>query len=195
MKNRICFFDLETKYAFVDLEKGWEGLTFDQKEAKRQSLIPKMGLATGCVISEDKSDEAYYFDEGQEDELIKKLDSFDMIIGHNVLRFDYLVLSPYYRSDIIKRFEPKTFDTFDYLKKATGRFVKLDDLAKLNLNSEKTMVPIMAPQLWRSGKREEVRSYCKNDVELLRKIYLLGKKQKALKYKEYDTVKEVKVNW
>jgi DNA polymerase III epsilon subunit-like protein len=193
--KKICYFDLETKYAFAEIENGWESLTFDQKEAKRRTLIPKLGLATGCVIPEDKSSEALYFDEGQEKELIKILDSFDIIIGHNVLRFDYLVLSPHYKSDIIKHFEPKTFDTFDYLKDATGRFVKLDDLAKLNLNSEKTMDGAKAPQLWRSGKKEEVRRYCKNDVELLRKIYLLGQKQKFLKYKDYDTVREIKVSW
>ncbi len=193
--KKVCYFDLETKYAFAEIEKGWESLTFEQKEAKRRTLIPRLGLATSCVIPEDKISKALYFDEGHEKELITTLDSFDTIIGHNILRFDYLVLSPHYKSNIIKHFESKTFDTFDYLKHATGRFVKLDDLAKLNINSKKTMDGAKAPQLWRSGEKAEVRGYCKNDVELLRRIYLLGKKQKFLKYKDFDTTREIKVSW
>ena len=124
---------------------------------------------------------ALYFDEGQEGELIKALDSFDLVIGHNVLRFDFLVLSPYCKSDIIKHFKPKTLDTLDYLKTITGKFVSLNELAQLNTNAEKTMSGADAPNLWRSGKKDEVREYCRNDVELLREIYLLGKKEKYLK--------------
>lgn len=194
MKN-ICYFDLETKYGFAEIEKGWESLTFNQKDAKRPRVVTKMGLATGCIIAEGKKVEAQYFDEGQERQLIKALDSFDAIVGHNVLRFDFLVLSPYYRSDIIKHFEPKTLDTLDYLKNITGRFVSLNDLAQLNTKAEKTMIGADAPKLWRSGKKDEVRDYCKNDVELLRAIYLLGKKQKYLKYKDFYEIRKVKVDW
>ncbi len=194
MKN-VCYFDLETKYAFAEIDKGWERLTYGQKDAKRHGLIPKMGLATGCIIAEGKKTEAQYFDEGQERELIKALDSFDVIIGHNVLRFDFLVLSPYFKSDIIKHFEPKTLDTLDYLKNITGRFVSLNDLAQLNTKAEKTMNGADAPKLWRSGKKDEVRAYCKNDVELLREIYLLGKKKKYLYYKSYEGVQKIKVSW
>ena len=194
MKN-ICYFDLETKFAFAEIEKDWESLTFDQKDARRPRVVPKMGLATGCIIAGGKKTEAQYFDEGQERELIKALDSFDVIIGHNVLRFDFLVLSLFYNSDIIKHFEPKTLDTLDYLKNITGKFVSLNDLAQLNIKSEKTMSGVNAPKLWRNGEKDEVRKYCKNDVELLRAIYLIGKKQKYLKYKDFYEIRKVKVNW
>ncbi len=26
--KKVCYFDLETKYAFAEIEKGWESLTF-----------------------------------------------------------------------------------------------------------------------------------------------------------------------
>lgn len=194
MKN-TCYFDLETKYEFAEIEKDWENLTFKQKNVKRSRVVPKMGLATGCIIAEDKKAEAQYFDEGQERELIKALDSFDLIIGHNVLRFDFLVLSPYYKSDIIEHFEPKTLDTLKYLKNITGSFVSLNDLAQLNTKAEKTMSGADAPKLWRSGKKEVVRDYCKNDVELLRDIYLLGKMRKYLYYKSDEGIQKIKVNW
>jgi len=168
---------LETKCAFTEIVNNWDSLTFDQKEAKRQNLIPQFGLATGCIIEEGKIDETQYFDEGQEGELIKVLDSFDLIVGHNVLDFDFLVLSPYYDSDTINHFRPKTLDALDYLKKITGRYISLDELAQLNIGEKKTMNGADAPKLWRSEKRDIVRAYCKNDVELLRKVYLQGKKK------------------
>lgn len=193
--TKICYFDLETKYAFAEIDRKWNGLSFDQKDARRPKLVPKLGLATSCVIPEGKEAKPSYFDEGNEPELIKELDSFDIIIGHNVLRFDYLVLSPYSKFDILKHFKPKTIDTLDYLKNATGRFVSLNDLAQLNTGAEKTMSGADAPKLWRSGEKDKVRDYCKNDVELLRKIYLLGKKKKLLKYTDYDTIRKIKVDW
>ena len=193
--KKTCYFDLETKYTFAEIDKRWNSLSFDQKEAKRPMIVPKLGLATSCIIPESKEAKPSYFDEGSEEELIKELDGFDIIIGHNVLRFDYLVLSPYSKFDIIKHFKPKTIDTLDYLKNATGRFIKLDDLARLNLGSGKNMDGADAPSRWRNGKRNEVREYCKNDVELLREIYLFGKKNKSLKYLEYDDVRKIKVSW
>lgn len=193
--SKICYFDLETKYTFQELNTRWRSLTYKQQEEVRDGLIQKMGMATSCVISEEKPDEAKFFDEGQEKDLISFLDGFDTIIGHNLLHFDYLVLRPFYEKDIIELFGKKTIDTLDYLKKSTGRLIKLDDLAKLNLNSRKIMNPIEAPKNWREGHKQDVRNYCRSDVELLRNIYLKGIEKKRLVYPDKSGLKEVSVEW
>ena len=193
--SKICYFDLETKYTFAEIEKSWDSLSYSQKEAIRGEIIPKMGMATSCVISEDKPKEAIFFDEGDEEQLISTLDSFDTIIGHNLLHFDYFVLSPYYKHDIINYFEKKTIDTLDYLHKRTRKFIKLDDLAKNNLKLEKIMNPIYAPRMWREGHKEEVRKYCRSDVELVREIYLIGIRKKSLFYTDKGLLREVRVEW
>ena len=116
--SKVCYFDIETKYTFQELDNRWKTLSYNQQNEIRDDLIPKMGLATSCVISEENSDKAIFFNEGDEKELISFIDGFDTIIGHNLLHFDYLVLSPFYdHGDIIDHFAKKTIDTLDYLKK------------------------------------------------------------------------------
>ena len=194
--TKVCYFDIETKYTFQELDNRWETLSYNQQNEIRDDLIPKMGLATSCVISEENSDKAIFFNEGDEKELISFIDRFDTIIGHNILHFDYLVLNPFYdHGDIIDHFAKKTIDTLDYLKKRTGRYIKLDDLAKFNLNSRKIMNPIDAPRKWREGQKDEVRNYCRSDVELLRKIYLKGVEEKNLIYPDKYGSKKVSIEW
>lgn len=129
--------------------------------------------------------------------MLKTLDDFDLIVGHNILNFDYLVLSPHFHGDIITHFSPKTVDTLLRLKEATNQLIGLNDLAILNLHSRgKSLNPKIVPSLWRSGKKAEVRQYCKNDVELLRDIYFLGKEQKKLRYTtKLKKIAEVSIDW
>jgi len=199
--SSICFFDLETKYLFEDVDSGYLKLSFGEKKERQMLLTPKLGLATACVLVDGSKADIFSFDDGQERELIDALDQFDMIIGHNVLAFDYPVLSSFFQGGIISKFLPKTCDTLEKLKIATnGAYIGLDDLAKQNLGLNKTLDSKTVPKLWRDGQKEKVRSYCRNDVELLQKIYYFGKDRGVLKYTMKDHgaiigVGEVHVRW
>ena len=142
-----------------------------------------------------------FFDESEEKDLVRKLDECGLIVRHNVLTFDYLVIAPFLNDkNIISHYAPKTIDTFDLLKRATNSWIGLQDLAKLNLGKAKTLDAIDAPKMWRAGLKKEVREYCKNDVVLLKEIYNYGKNNGKLKYtlKNYGEVvgvKDIKCPW
>jgi hypothetical protein len=57
------------------------------------------------------------------------------------------------------------------------------------------MNPIDAPRKWREGQKDEVRNYCRSDVELLRKIYLKGVEEKSLIYHDKYGEKKVGIEW
>ena len=57
------------------------------------------------------------------------------------------------------------------------------------------MNPIDAPRMWREGYKEEVRKYCRSDVELVREIYLIGIRKKSLLYTDKGFLREVRVEW
>lgn len=193
-----CFFDLETKRSFNDVYPGYFSLPFDKREALREEVIPKMGLATACVI--DAKGQATLIDEGREEDLIKLLNRYDVVVGHNVKRFDYLVLSGSVNPDFLAKCKSKTIDTIDPFLGATGRLVGLESLAICNgLAVRKTMKGEDAPALWRAGKKTEVRSYCEGDVRILKSVYELGKKEGKLKCnvgsKEIPDIRVVDVDW
>jgi DEAD/DEAH box helicase domain-containing protein len=141
------------------------------------------------------------FTEENIEELFNALESVDLIIGHNLLRFDYIVLSPYYSSmDVVEKFQEKTFDTMKELEKVTGIWTGLEDLGQLNLRIHKSEDTLKIPEMWRDGKQDEVKEYLRTDLEITKGIYDYGKTRGELKYthKEYGEIKgvrTVKVHW
>ncbi|MEA2051576.1 MAG: hypothetical protein U9O90_01975, partial [Euryarchaeota archaeon] len=135
------------------------------------------------------------------EELFNALESVDLIIGHNLLRFDYIVLSPYYSSmGVVEKFQEKTFDTMKELEKVTGLWTGLEDLGQLNLRIHKSEDTLKIPEMWRDGKQDEVKAYLRTDLEITKGIYDYGKTRGELKYtpKDYGEIKgvrTVKVYW
>jgi len=201
MENKTAFFDIETKYLFDDIHPGFNNLPFSEKKKMKGAVCQKLGLATACIITDGSEPKVFIFDEGQEKELVTLLKGFEKIVGHNLLDFDYLVLEKHLTKDELENLKSKTLDTFEYIKSGTnGQWVRLDDLAKLNLGKEKSEDSMKVPKMWRDGKKDEVRAYCKNDVELAKEIYFFGKNNKKIKYYEKDYgiirgIKELSVDW
>ena len=181
------FFDLETQYLFSEL-----GMR-DHKSRDPSRLK----LAVAGTLSDDCH---LFFHEDQVEDLLKILDNADLIIGHNLFRFDYLVLQPYADADVVKSLDFKTFDTMLELKKLTNCWTSLDDLCGRNLGMRKTVNTLKIPKMWRDGKHQEVIEYLLNDLKMTESLYNHGKKNKKLKYeyKEYGKSfgeREVEVDW
>lgn len=157
----------------------------------------KLKLAVAGILTDKKY---FFFHENETKELFKTLSRADKIVGHNLLRFDYLVLKPYFDFDIVEALQAKTFDIMLELDKKTGCWIGLDDLSKKNLGMIKTINPLKIPKMWRDGKHDEVREYLLNDLRMTEGIFNHGKKFGKLKYehKEYGEsmgVREVSVEW
>jgi len=126
-----------------------------------------------------------YYLPNQIAELEKFLKNFPgIIVGHNILQFDYRVLRPLISlKDVIK----KTIDTLAFLHgKNSNDFLglSLDNLSKENLGKGKTLKGKSISELWRKGKHKKVIEYNENDCILTYKLWwhLLNKKYLCLSY-------------
>jgi hypothetical protein len=198
LETTTAVFDLETLNLFEDVEPQWKAMSWSERDANQRRLCPKLGMAVGGVGIAGGIE---LFEEDEVELLVRTLSAAKCIVGHNVLAFDYPVLSKYVAEDRLAKLVPKTVDTLKLLHEATGIRVGLDDLAKLNLGKGKTDDPKMVPTLWRRGEKERVRSYLKGDVELTGELYEYGNSKGKLRYTFRDwragtaEVREVKCPW
>jgi DEAD/DEAH box helicase domain-containing protein len=171
-------FDLETQRSAAEVG-GWHH-------------ADKMGIS--CVVLYDSRKQAYLnFEEDQVDVFIDRLKQFNLVIGFNVKRFDYRVLSGYSNFDFNRiRTLDILQDIYDYL----GFRISLAHLAEVTLDTRKTADGLQALQWWKEGRIDEILAYCRQDVRITRDLYLFGKKNGYLLFnnKAGATVR-IPVNW
>lgn len=185
MMKKVVFFDLETQWLFDDIAR--------MRNVPRSEVNPselKLSVA-GLAINEG---DVKFFGEDDISKMVNILVDADLIIGHNLLGFDWYVLEPFLGRDLIEKLREKTFDTLKDLSDIVGfkSGLSLDRLAKLNLNKSKTLNSILIPGMWREGKCEEVKSHLKNDIDMIRELFNYGCDKGCIKI-DYD--KMIDVSW
>ena len=93
--------------------------------------------------------------------LLRYLKTFDHMVGFNIKRFDYLVLSGY--SDFNFQILP-TLDILEDIHKQLGYRISLDNLARATLGTKKSADGLQALRWWKQGKLSEIIEYCTQDV-------------------------------
>tara|TARA_Y100001960_G_scaffold319372_1_gene390602 strand:- start:698 stop:1336 length:639 start_codon:yes stop_codon:yes gene_type:complete len=178
--HRILYFDLETQKSADDVG-GWS----DEAKAK-------MGLAVGVVW--DSLDQDYFvYEEKDAKKLVEKLRTADLVIGFNVISFDYRVLQPYSDFDLE---EIKTFDMLDDVKKLLNFRLSLNHLAEHTLNAKKSADGLISLQWYKEGKIDKIIHYCKQDVQITRDLYLFGAAHGYINYQSRSgNPLQLKVNW
>lgn len=151
-----------------------------------------MGISC-AVLYDSKQDEFYEFLDHQVLQLIERLQRFEMVVGFNIKRFDYRVLSGY------SSFDFNTLPTLDILEeihKRLGYRLSLEHLARITLDSKKTADGLQALRWWQQGRIREIIDYCKNDVAITRDLFLYGEKHGYLLFqnKAGNTVR-LPVDW
>ena len=175
---RIQYFDLETKKSADDVG-GWD-------------YIHKMGLAIGVLW--DSVDQDYFvYEEKDAKNLVKKLRTADLVVGFNVIGFDYTVLQPYSHFDLQ---EINTFDMLVDIKKLLNFRLSLNHLAQHTLNAKKSADGLISLQWYKEGKIEKIIHYCKQDVEITRDLFLFGEENSYVNYQSRSGNSiQLKVNW
>jgi len=154
--RHIVTFDVETQHT-ADEVGGWGN-------------IPDMHLA--AAVTYDAGDNVYRdYGEQEVDLLIATLRGADLVVGYNVLRFDYQVLSAY--TDV-QLSELPTVDLLQDLHKALGWRPKLDTVAAATLGQKKSANGLQAVRWFREGKLDKVFAYCRRDVEVTWQVYEFG---------------------
>jgi DEAD/DEAH box helicase domain-containing protein len=176
--RKFVFFDLETQR------------TFDEVGGRQNLHL--LGLA--AAVTYDSSTEEYRsYTEDQADALVEDLASADLVVGFNVLSFDYEVLRPY------TKYPLHTLPTVDMLRdihRELGFRLPLQALAEATLNVGKSADGLQSVQWYRQGEIDKVIAYCTWDVEITRKLYEHGREQgHVLYWDRQGRLQKVFVNW
>lgn len=177
----IVYFDLETQLGAQDVG-GW-------------GHVDKMRLSIGVTYSTARGTYEIYT-EDQADDLVKELQRADCVVGFNVIKFDYTVLTPYTLFDFS---QIPTLDLMVSLEKKVGHRLKLDDVAKttLSLEQAKTADGTDALRWWKEGKLMEIAEYCCYDVKVTKMVHEFGAEHGHVSYRNKKTLleQEVPVEW
>lgn len=160
MSNEIVL-DIETQNSFEEV-----GGYFTDK--LKVSLV-------GVYYYETDSWESYL--EPELPEMFQKLEKGGRIIGYNSIGFDMPVLNNYYTGDLLKL---PQLDILRHIEKSLGHRIKLDDVAKATLGTQKSGHGLQAVTWWKQGKIEEIRQYCLQDVKVTKEVYEFGLKNSYL---------------
>jgi DEAD/DEAH box helicase domain-containing protein len=178
LRSNFCILDIETQRSAEEVG-GWQN-------------AHRMGISC-AVLYDSKSDTFLEFFENQIDHLIELLKKCDLIIGFNIKRFDFHVLSGY--TDYNLNTLP-TLDMLETIYQRLGYRISLDHLAEINLGVNKISNGMQALQWWKEGKIDNILAYCRKDVEITKEIYNLGVSQGYLLFKnKAGHHVRIPVNW
>ncbi len=177
--KEVLVLDLETKRSAEEVG-GWDN-------------AERMGVSVACCYN-IKRDEIQIFREEEIDHLLDLLFAADLIVGFNIKRFDYKVLSHYTNRSLESL---PTLDLLEYLYNRISRRISLEELARSTLGYQKTGTGIDALLWFKQGDMDKLIEYCKNDVILTKDLYLFGKKNGFVKFfdKRNNTEATVYVRW
>ncbi|HON09199.1 MAG TPA: ribonuclease H-like domain-containing protein [Verrucomicrobiota bacterium] len=174
----IVYFDLETQKSAEEVG-GW-------------NAISKMRMSIGVTYNTAENKYNIY---GEEDvhKLVNELTRADLVVGFNILRFDYEVLHGYTALDLR---QIPTVDMLVELHKIAQKKLALDAIATATLGVEKTADGMQAIVWFRQGKLLEIAEYCCYDVKITRMIYEYGKANKRLYYLDrFGKKQTIPVSW
>jgi len=182
MKN-IVYFDLETQKSF------------DEVGGRTPDHFRRLKMSVGVVYS-TKDQEYRIFTEEQVHDLVNLLMRADVVIGHNIISFDYHVLSAYTALDLT---QIPTLDTMVELEKILKHRLSLDAIATSTLGNTKIANGLDAIKWWREGSLDsmmKIAEYCCYDVQVTKMVHEFGRDRGELFYNDrFGQRRTVKVQW
>ena len=179
MEKDIVYFDLESQRTAND-SGGW-----DQKA--------KMGMSLSVTYS-TRLGEYQIFTEKNVDALVQQLLKADLVVGFNVINFDYAVLMGYTVMDLPSMC--RTLDLMVDIEKVLGHRVGLNSVASASLGVGKTGDGLDAIRWYREGRFLEIAEYCCYDVKCTMEVHKFGQQNQLVHYFDKSQRKQsVAVNW
>ena len=179
MSRNIVYFDLETQRTANDAG-GW-----DRKH--------DMGMSIGVTYSTALGRYSIYREHDVND-LINELMRADLVVGFNVVSFDYEVLMGYTVLDL--KSQIPTLDLMVEVEKKLGHRLGLDAIATATLGVGKTGDGLDAIRWWREGRLLDIAEYCCFDVKVTKLVHEYGRDQRQLFFNDrFQQRRQVEVEW
>jgi DEAD/DEAH box helicase domain-containing protein len=176
--QKVVVFDLETQRSFA--------------EVGGRSQFHRLGVSVGVAYRYDR-DEFLVVTEDTVHELVSLLVDADLVVGYNILGFDYEVLRGY-TDDDLKRLP--TFDIMFDLEERLGFRPKLESVASATLGEGKSADGMQALEWWRTGEIDKIIEYCRADVRVTRDLYDFGKRNRWVRVARFGgKARKVEVDW
>jgi len=174
----VLVFDLETQRSFQDVGG--------------RSQMRDLGMSVGVVYSFRDDRFVSYF-EPEAGALIDALLGAELVVGYNLLGFDYEVLRGYRDAPFG---EIRTLDIMVELQGKLGFRPKLDSVVQATLGAAKSADGLQALTWFREGRLDLIEKYCIDDVRLTRDLYLFGKRNRSVLVSRYSGGPlNVEVSW
>ena len=172
-------FDLETQRSSKQVG-GWD---------KSYRMLVAVGVV--CHLQEGRFET---FFEDRTGDLIERLDAADLVVGFNIKRFDYQVLEGYTGIDYNRKLP--TLDLLEDVHRQAGFRISMNDLARETLGVEKSADGLQSLEWVKEGRLDLVEEYCRHDVEILRDLYLYGRRMGYVVYRDrQERTLKLRVDW
>ncbi len=151
-------------------------------------------MRVSCAVLWDSMTRSYaVFREKQLPFLFSLMEKLDLIVGFNIKRFDYRVLSAYTKEQLSLL---PTLDMLEHVHKRLGYRLSLDLLASSTLGTKKSANGLLALKWWKEGKIRKIIDYCKRDVAITRDLFLFGSKEGFLLFRNKEgSIVRLPVDW
>ena len=175
----IVYFDLETQRTANDVG-GW-----DKKSDMRMSL----GVTYSTNLKEYR-----IYTEKRVNDLVQQLLRADLVVGFNIVNFDYEVLMGYTVLDLPGQL--RSLDLLVEVEKTLGNKLRLDNIAQATLGLGKTGDGVDAIKWWREKRLMEVAEYCCFDVKVTKLVHEHGLEHRELFYTDkFSRKQRVEIAW
>lgn len=176
---KLLVFDVETKKAFDEV-----GGYYPEK----------LGVSIIGTYWRDESGEEYVgYREGNFSPFWRKLETAEIVVGFNILNFDYATLKPYYTGSFAQF---PSLDIMVEMEKQLGYRPSLDMVAKETLGEQKNGHGLDAIRYYHEGDWEALEKYCLQDVKVTKELFEYGMEHRILRFKnKWNNLIEVPVNF
>jgi DEAD/DEAH box helicase domain-containing protein len=157
-KTEFVVLDVETRLSAAEVG-GWH-------------RADRMGVSL-AVLYDSRSDAFSTYSQDRVPELADALAAAPLVVGFNILRFDYAVLSPHAPGFAFRALP--TLDLLVQVQEQLSYRLSLDSLARTTLGAAKSADGLLALAWWKERRLEAIEEYCRQDVALTRDLYLFGR--------------------
>ena len=176
--TNLIYFDLETQRSL--------------EEVGGRANLRRLGMSA-AVTYNTTSSSFHRYTEKRVKALVDELRSAELVVGFNVVEFDYQVLRGYGEFPFERL---PTLDLMEHLARRLGFRVSLDSVSTATLRVGKTGDGLQAIRWYRQGQLDKVLDYCQQDVEITKQLHEYGRQFKVVYYwdKQYQR-QMTAVNW
>lgn len=150
-------FDLETKN------------TFDEVGGRANMHKLEVSVA---VSYNSRTDTYTTYREDELAGLVEELKETELVVGYNIVGFDYPVLQSYTDFDL---YQLPTMDVMLSLEHSLGYRIGLDKVAAATLGTGKSGHGLQAIEWYRNGQWDLLIKYCRQDVKVTKDVYEFGR--------------------